>query len=129
MPSATAVLTEHSFFFTHKERDRIAGLAVKSYQSVVARMLGKALYFVSCLIPETVAPNSIALLGVVLSMQAFQVVQQYYRPEDETAAQSQTAAGVSGLLLLGSSMCSALDGVHARRCRSTTFLGTYFSEI
>uniref|UniRef100_A0A7S1PYR6 ethanolamine-phosphate cytidylyltransferase n=1 Tax=Neobodo designis TaxID=312471 RepID=A0A7S1PYR6_NEODS len=123
MPSVS--LIEHSFFFTHHERERIANLSVKSYPSILARLLRPMWWGVSKLIPETVAPNAIGLLGVVLSMQALQVVTQYYHDP----AHARVAAVVAALLLLGSSWCSALDGVHAERCRTGTFLGSIFSEI
>jgi choline-phosphate cytidylyltransferase len=123
-PLPSVSLIEHSFFFTHQERERIANLSIKTYPSLLTRLFKPIWFAMSKLIPETVAPNAIALLGVVLSMQALQVLTHYYNTE-----QSQTAAVVAAILLVGSSWCSALDGVHAGRCRTGTFLGSIFSEI
>jgi cytidyltransferase-like protein len=126
MPGApggpTVSLIEHSFFFTHQERDRIQKLRVTVYHSLFARLFRSLWFALSSMIPATVAPNAIALLSLVFSMQALQVLMQYHRDKPDTAA------FVAGLLMLGSSICGALDGVHASRCHSHTFLGAIFSE-
>lgn len=122
-PKPSLAMMEHSFFFTDRERMRIATLKLAPVHSLLTRALSPTWWALSRVVPETVAPNAIALLSVVLSMQALQVLIHYYNTQRQTA----TVAAV--LLLLASSICGALDGVHAQRCYSFTFLGSLFSEV
>jgi choline-phosphate cytidylyltransferase len=122
-----AMLSEHSFFFTALERDRLNHVDTRSRRhqeySFVTRIFRPVATAVSAwLIPDTVAPNTIALIGVVASMQALQVISFYKESHPDTAH------AVASLLLLVSTACTVLDGVHAARCKSFTVVGRIFSE-
>lgn len=122
-PTSNSALIEHSFFFTMAERERVTSTPVTITHSLIGSALRPLWVALDRLIPEMVSPNSIALFGVVLSMQALQVLTMYYK------TQRDTATAVASVLLLVSTACGALDGVHASRCRSATFMGRIFSEM
>lgn len=116
---------EHSFFFTALERDRIAHLSptATARPSLTTFLLSPLWNFVGRLIPDTVAPNSISLLGTMCTVQAYYILSQY------AATQSRTATIIAGVLIIMSAACGALDGVQARQYRSGTALGDIFSKV
>jgi cytidyltransferase-like protein len=119
---------DHSFFFTALERARIAAMGESDTNSskpssVTTRLLSGLWNFISrVLLPETVAPNAITLVGSVCVMQAYQVISMHY------AGQPYGATVVAVVLLIVSIACSSLDGVHAKRCRSASIVGDIFSR-
>jgi cytidyltransferase-like protein len=118
-------IVDQSFFFTPLERDNIAH--AKSLSSPRASILTTLLYplwsRVGEHIPETVAPNSITLVGTLATVQAYYLVSQYFH------TQPTAAAVIAAILLLVSAICGALDGVHARRYATGSPLGDIFSKI
>ncbi|SCU64226.1 cholinephosphate cytidylyltransferase A, putative [Trypanosoma equiperdum] len=127
-------LSDHSFFFTPLERDRVAhadtSVETRPVSFVTLVLHSLWVFLDSTFVPDAVAPNTITLVGLMSSVQSYQILSEYY---DQTP-QSHTAAAtgpilMSSLLCVVAIMCGALDGVHARRCRSATPLGDIFSRV
>nr|CCC94311.1 putative cholinephosphate cytidylyltransferase A [Trypanosoma congolense IL3000] len=127
-------IIDHSFFFTSLERDCIAhaDTCVETRPgSFVTSLFHSLWYFLDCaLVPETVAPNAITLAGLMASIQSYQIVNEYYDGNCSTKDFTGYAPILlSCLLCVVAIICGALDGVHAKRCRSATPLGDIFARV
>lgn len=120
-------LIDHSFFFTPMERDAIfhaSSVVYTAPASLMTTLFRPVLTLISTyLIPATVAPNSITLCSTFAAVQAFHIMQQYGRTDP------QGSAAIAVPMLILSMICSSVDGVHAKRCRSGTPLGDIFCRV
>lgn len=128
-------IIDHSFFFTPLERDLIAHAETcvdtrpSSFVTLIFLPLWQAVS--QHLVSEAVAPNAITLVGLLSSMQSFQIINglQSDAPGGLDDIKAKILILLSCLLCLVSVVCGSLDGVHAKRCKSATPLGDIFARV
>ncbi|KAG8339093.1 putative CDP alcohol phosphatidyltransferase Cytidylyltransferase like [Trypanosoma vivax] len=128
-------IIDHSFFFTPLERERIAhaDTHVETRPGSFVTFVFRKLWIVldRALVPESVAPNAITLVGLISSIQSYQILNDYYSVGKISSNDIVSCMPIllSCLLCSVSIICGALDGVHAQRCRSATPLGDIFARV
>ena len=127
--STLDALAEHSFFFTKMERDTLASAKTKAPDggakghSLLYRLLKPGMSLLSSAIPDTVAPNTVSLIGALCALQAFHLTTQYLESDPTRATP------VIVVLLAVSALCPVLADFHGSRCRSHSSVGNVFLEM